>query len=100
GVRTTELLGYADNGRLTVLDLRRRGPAGYVARRQLMQLGSGIWLVLDQIQDQAPRRSTTLWTVDPALAVVQGPFENGFRLKSRSSGVTISPHFWTRQGAE
>ena len=99
-VRTTELLGYADNGRLTVLDLRRRGPAGYVARRQLMQLGSGIWLVLDQIQDQAPRRSTTLWTVDPALAVVQGPFENGFRLKSRSSGVTMSAHFLASEGTE
>ena len=98
--RTAELLGYGDNGRVTVLDLRRRGPIGYAARRQLVQLGSELWLVLDQILDQTPRRSITLWTVDPALAVVQESSENVFRLKSRGNGPTMSAYFLASEGTE
>jgi len=98
--RTTELLGYADDGRLTVLDLRRRGPAGYAARRQLVQFGSELWLVLDLTQDETPRRSITLWTVDPSLAVLQEPFQNAFRLGSRSSGAAMSAHFLASEGTE
>ncbi|MDH5534624.1 MAG: heparinase II/III family protein [Betaproteobacteria bacterium] len=99
-VRTAELLGFADDGRVTVLDLRRQSPAGYSARRQLVQLGSELWVVLDQIQDSTPRRSITLWTVDPALAIVEEPFENAFRLKSRGSGATMSAHFLASAGTE
>ena len=98
--RTAELLGYADNGRVTVLDLRRRGPDGYAARRQLFQLGAELWLVLDEIRDQTPRRSTTLWTTDPALEVVEEPFENAFRLKSRGNGATMLAHFLISEGTE
>jgi hypothetical protein len=98
--RTAELLGYGDNGQVTILDLRRRGPAGYAARRQLVQLGSELWLVLDQIQDQTSRRSITLWTVDPALAVVQEPSASAFRLESRGSGATMSAHFLASEGTE
>jgi len=98
--RTAELLGYGDNGRVTVLDLRRQGPAGYAARRQLVQLGSELWLVLDQIQDKTPRRSITLWTVDPTLAVVQEPSENAYRLKSRGNGAIMSAHFLASEGTE
>jgi hypothetical protein len=97
--RTAELLGYGDNGRLTVLDLRRRGPAGYAARRQIVQLGSELWLVLDQTRDETPRRSITLWTVDPSLTVVQQPFQNAFRLSSRGKG-SISAHFLVSEGTE
>jgi hypothetical protein len=98
--RTAELLGYADNGRVTVLDLLRRGPEGYAARRQLVQLGAELWLVLDQIEDQTPRRSITLWTLDPELVVVEKPFENAFRLKSRGSGSTMLAHFLASEGTE
>jgi hypothetical protein len=99
-VRETELLGFADNGQVTVLDLRRRGPASYVARRQLVQLGSELLLVLDHIQDRTAGRSITLWTVDPALAVTQEGSENAYRLESRSSGLTMSTFFLASRGTE
>jgi hypothetical protein len=98
--RTAELLSYGNNERVAVLDLRRNGPDGYAARRQIIQLGSELWLVLDKIQDRIQRKSVTLWTVDPSLATVQEPSANAFRLKSRANGLTMSVHFLASEGSE
>jgi hypothetical protein len=99
-LRETELLGFADDVQVTVLDLRRRGPAGYAARRQLIQLGSELLLVLDHIQDRTAGRSITVWTVDPALAVTQIGSEYAYRLASRGSGLTMSIFFLASSGTE
>jgi hypothetical protein len=85
---------------VTVLDILRRGPGGYAVRRQLLQLGSGLWLALDQIRDETPRRSVTLWTTYPELGVAEGPFENAFRLKSRSGSQTMTALFLASAGTE
>lgn len=41
-----------------------------------------------------------MWTVDPALTVVQEPFGNAFRLKSRGSGSTMSAYFLASEGTK
>ncbi len=98
--RTTELLNYADDGVMTVLELRRRGPDGYTAQRQVVQFGSEFWLVLDAIEDQKPRKSITTWTVDPGLAVARGSLKNAYRLISPTDGSAMLALFLVSAGTE
>jgi len=99
-VRQTDVLAFAHNDEVTVLDLRRRGPASYVARRQLVQLGSEVLLVLDDVQDRMPGRSITVWTVDPAVVVSHEGSENRYRLRSTGSGLMMSAFFLASEGTE
>jgi hypothetical protein len=98
--RQTELLAFAQNDEVTVLDLRRRGPASYVARREFVQIGSEVLLVLDHVQDRKPGRSITLWTVDPAIAVTPEASGNAYRLVSGASGLMMSAFFLASAGTE
>jgi hypothetical protein len=91
--RTTALLGYGDNGSVTVVDVTRNGPDQYLARRQVVQVGSDLWLVLDHVRDAAQGSTTTTWTVDPALEVVPGAQPNAFRLIGGASGTAMSAIF-------
>jgi hypothetical protein len=62
-------------------------------RRQIVQVGSAFWLVLDHVADNAARKSTTTWTVDPSLSVTRGPFANAYRLEAPAGGAVMTAAF-------
>ena len=78
--RRVELLAYSGGPGLTAVDLRRHGPDGYSARRQVVQAGPDLWMVLDEVQDDADRVTVTRWTVDPSLVVQRTGGRNAYRL--------------------
>lgn len=77
--RQTQVLAQADAEGLRFLDLERRVDQGPTLRRQIVQLGAGLWFVLDQHADPAGRPMRVLWTADPELAM-RPLGEDAFRL--------------------
>jgi hypothetical protein len=97
--RTADLLAYGNGAELTLLDLRRSGPGGYAARRQILQWGSELWLVLDHVRDSAARRTVTTWTTDPSLRVIEEPVPNTFRLAAGNDRAGMTAIFATSDGS-
>jgi sarcosine oxidase gamma subunit len=71
-VRESRLLGSGESGRVSAVDLERRGPGAYRARRQVLHLRPDLWLVLDQTQGGEQDRTTTTWTTSPDVTLVPG----------------------------
>lgn len=92
-VRNTELLGYAVRDRLAVSHLRRTGPEGYSADRQVVHLGSDLWLVLDRALDGTPRKTTTTWTFFPDLDLSSGPLPGQYHFSRRNRDACMAAFF-------
>jgi heparinase II/III-like protein len=68
--RATVLERFAgEDGGSYYLDLERRTADGYRARRQLLYLPPGLWLVLDAVSDSLKRRSHVVWTASPSMRI-------------------------------
>jgi Heparinase II/III-like protein/Heparinase II/III N-terminus len=69
-VRETRVRGVGQVEGMTVIDLERSRPDGYIVRRQLIRLvNENSWLVLDHADDSFRRSSTTNWTFYPDLLI-------------------------------
>jgi len=87
--RETELLGYStEDAGLRFYDLRRSGPGGYLARRQLISLPSGTWAVLDSARDGKGRATEEVWRTSPKVAI-QRLGEGSYRLRHGPSGARL-----------
>ena len=56
--RTTRMLANGSTDDLTVIDLERKGPRGYTARRQVVHVWHSLWLVIDHTLGDAERGTT------------------------------------------
>jgi hypothetical protein len=63
--RKVEVLGSAAAPGLAALDLERTGPGGYRARRQIIQVEPGTWIVIDATHGALPDGNQTVWTLSP-----------------------------------
>ena len=79
--RKTNILGYAKLGDFAFIDLERRGPQAYVARRQVVQALNGLWVVLDHTSGNVNDRTTTLWTTSHNVEMTEGIFPGSYELK-------------------
>lgn len=70
--RETRLLGFGESARLSAVDVERRGPGTYRARRLVVHLRPDTWLILDQMQGGEGDSTTTTWTAAPDVTVVPG----------------------------
>ncbi|MDD5330466.1 MAG: heparinase II/III family protein [Sulfuricella sp.] len=98
--RRTELLGYAAQEGLAASHLRRTGPDGYSAERQVVHLGSDLWLVLDRALDGIPRKTTTTWTFYPDLDLSRGALADEFRLSRRQRDACMATFVLGSKGTE
>jgi heparinase II/III-like protein len=64
-VRSTSLLSYGRSDRVIAIDLERRGPGRYVARRQVVHVKPRVWLIVDHVSGQDTGKTTTIWTAPP-----------------------------------
>jgi hypothetical protein len=91
--RETRLLGHAQVDGLSFIDLERRGPGGFVARRQLAQAPNGLWVVLDHTAGDVTDRTTTLWTAAHNVELREGRMPGTYDLLTRSSNSLVLKTF-------
>jgi hypothetical protein len=72
-VRSTSLLSYGRSDRVTAIDLERRGPGQYVARRQVVHVKPRVWLVVDRVFGEDTGKTRTIWTAPSEVRLRQGP---------------------------
>ena len=79
-IRTTRMLGQARIDGLAFIDLERKGPQGYVARRQVVQAMEGLWVVLDHTSGDVRDRTETLWTTSHDIQLTEGRISGSYDL--------------------
>lgn len=88
--RATRLLRYRDDGPVTFLDLERRGPGSYVARRQVLGIRGEQWVVLDRVTGGDNGVTTTIWGTSPGTDLEPGGTPGNFTLRHPPSGTGTS----------
>jgi hypothetical protein len=76
--RTTRLLSFGRSDRVTAIDLERRGPGRYVARRQLVQVKPRTWLIVDHVFGDDTGNTRTIWTAPPDVRLRRGPVAGSY----------------------
>ena len=76
--RKTALLSYLAEDKLAFSQLRRTGPDGYSAERQVIHSGENLWIIIDYTADRHPRKTTTTWTFASDLNVINGNWPGQF----------------------
>lgn len=89
--RSVQLLKAGEASGVSFIEVERRNMDGAQFRRQVLQIDSQTWLVLDFSQN-VPMGTETIWTVDPALRLLPGATAHSFISTSTSDGrhLTIS----------
>ena len=86
--RTTELLGSGADGDVVAVDLERRGPGAYHARRQVLRIDDETWLVLDFVSG-ASAGTRSVWTASPAADLRPLDREGSFALVTGDASARI-----------
>lgn len=91
--RQSTLRGYAWVDGAAAIDLERRGPDRFRARRQIVQVNSTIWLVLDTFDGAPDRTGRVIWGTEHDVQVKAGQFDNSYDLSKPNSPSGMSVHF-------
>lgn len=89
-VRTTKMLGHGWVGGARFIDLERRGPRGYVARRQVVQVTNNLWVIIDHTVGDSRDRTTTFWTAAHDIQVDEGHISASYELRNKSSESVLT----------
>jgi hypothetical protein len=89
-VRTTRLLGHGRAGGSRFIDLERRGPRGYVARRQVVQVTNNLWVIIDHVAGDSRDRTTTVWTAAHDIQLNEGHVPASYELRSKTSESVLT----------
>jgi hypothetical protein len=83
-VRDTVLLATGASHSVWAIDLERRAANGVSVRRQVVEVGGEVWIVLDSAAGSREQHIETLWTTMPEIDV-QVTGEREFLLRSSDS---------------
>jgi hypothetical protein len=97
-IRTTRMLGQARGDGLAFLDLEKKGPQGYVARRQVIQAMNGLWVVLDHMSGDVRDRTTTLWTTSHDVQMSEGTISGSYDLIHASNKAVLRTFLFGSNG--
>jgi len=75
------MLGHGRVDDFAFIDLERRGPQAYVARRQVVQAWNGLWVVLDHTAGNVNDRTTTSWTTSHDVEMTEGIVPGSYELR-------------------
>ena len=99
-VRNTKLKFHGWSEHLAVIDLERRGPREYVARRQVVHLKPNLWIVLDHTFGNEDQRTTTTWTTSYHVNLRKGERPGSYILETKDSNVKLTKFILTSEGAK
>ena len=89
-VRATKMLGHGWVDGARFIDLERRGPRGYVARRQVVQVINNLWMIIDHTAGDPRDQTTTVWTAAHDIQVNEGHISASYELRSKSSESVLT----------
>ncbi|PYM94867.1 MAG: hypothetical protein DME04_06350 [Candidatus Rokuibacteriota bacterium] len=89
-LRTTRMLAEAATEGVAYIDLERKGPNGYTARRQVLHADKTLWLVLDHTTGRPGDRTTTVWTTTYEVTMSDGPVAASWELRQVSTGDALT----------
>lgn len=93
-MRETRLRYYGRDDNLVVVDVERRGPGDYQARRQVVQVGNRVWVVIDTTSSGINEsRTRTIWTTSPTVQMTEREADGEFTLTDRRSGQSLRAFF-------
>jgi hypothetical protein len=92
GRRETKLRYSGRSTDLALVDMERRGPDTYSARRQVVQVGPDLWFVIDTSSDEKKSRTRTLWTTSPDVSMTERG-HGEFALIDRKSSKSMRAFF-------
>jgi heparinase II/III-like protein len=98
-LRETRLVGAGGTPRISVLDLERRGPGSYRARRLVLHVRPDQWLIVDQTDGDAGDSTTTTWTTAPDVALVAGPASGTYKLTAVGTRLELRTAVATSDGS-
>jgi len=87
--RSTSLLSFGWSEHLGVVDLERRGPGEYVARRQVVHVRPDVWLIVDHVTGNGTVKTTTAWTTSPDVGLEQGKIPGSYVLAARRRPIGL-----------
>jgi hypothetical protein len=88
--RTAALVASGLAGRVAAVDLERRGPGAYYARRQVVRLGTGLWLIVDHVRSDSVAANETIWTIGPGISLEAGASSGSYRLQASAGAASAS----------
>jgi hypothetical protein len=86
-VRTSRLIADGALGPIGAVQVERAGPDGYHATRQLVTIGTDVWIVVDHVVGAAGANHTT-WTTSPLLDVQPSTGSGGYILRLPRSSTS------------
>lgn len=89
-VRMTSMLGHGWVGGVRFIDLERRGPRGYVARRQVVQATNNLWVIIDHTSGDSRDRTTTVWTTAHDIQMNVGHIPASYELTGKSNESVLT----------
>ena len=91
--RSTMLNAEANQGSAFFLDLTREGPEGFGVTRQVLAVPGGVWIILDALTDESPRRARMIWMPDSPTTAEALPGEPGYLLRAKDSKDRLTAKF-------
>jgi hypothetical protein len=91
--RHSTLLWYGASQDLTALDVVRRTEDGFSVRRQVIQSGENVWVVIDTMRDLRDRRARTVWLADPSITLAGQTGASHFRLVDEGQNNELAVTF-------
>jgi len=98
--RHTRLISYGSSDCLAVIDLERRGPNEYVARRQVVQLKPSLWIIIDHSLANKNYRTTTTWTTFYNTQLHQGKLPGSYVLETEKHSASLTKFVFGSEGTE
>lgn len=85
GERSSTIVSFAASNQLSFLDARRDNVDGSGFRRQVIQLGSALWVVLDIPHGNQGKDAEILWTFFPGISMTPKGSQNYHAVSGESS---------------
>lgn len=98
--RTSRVITTGADDEHFFIEMERLGPEGFIARREILQIGARTWIVLDRHGDAAPREVETLWTFYPDLSVSPGRATGSFTISPPLSANSMRCSFQASKGGQ
>ena len=87
--RTPTIMGHGRKDGANFIDVQRKGPRAYVARRQVVQSSNNLWVVVDWTSGTIGDRTATLWTTAPEVQLKDGTVPGSYDLISHTSDAAL-----------
>jgi hypothetical protein len=80
--RTVSLVASGSGAGLSALSLERHGPGSYRARRDIVQSGPDLWVVVDSVSGDDAGTHETIWTIGSGVVASQERRASSFMLQT------------------